>query len=82
MAKPKSKTTVKTRPPFDAPSAKNMLSQWMLYEMDRNLLSFEQKNNLFLNTLKYILDNDKLTKQAAYGFNGEELEKLLHQTAG
>ncbi len=81
--KPKSKTTVKTRPPFDAPSAKNLLSQWMLADMDIRSLSLKQKHDLFLNTLSYILDNEELVKQASsLDFSKKQLEKLLHQTAG
>ncbi len=82
MAKLKSKTTVKTRPPFNTPSAKNLLSRLLLHDIDRTSLSIGQKNELFMETLSYILDNEELVKKASSEFSKKQLEKLLHQTAG
>ncbi len=84
MTKPKSKTAVKTRPPFnEVPSAKVLLSKWMLCDINSTSLPFAQKNQLFLDTLTYILGDGELAKSVSgLEFSKKNLEKLLHQTAG
>ncbi len=73
-----SKTSV--RKDINLPSAKNLLSQWLMIHFGMSELN---KDKLVNETLDYILRNsDKKLLMKHKDFSREALERLLHQSTG